>query len=52
MRKSYLPNEDKKMENPLENNETSCPQDEVREPEHGKPLRVTPKKKKPHVETL
>lgn len=26
------------MEKPLENNKTSCPQDEVREPEQGKSL--------------
>lgn len=31
------------MENPLENDETSCPQDEVREPEQGKSLQSNTK---------
>lgn len=39
------------MENPLEKNKTSCPQDEVREPEQGKFLQSNTKKR-PQVDTL
>lgn len=42
-KEELLPNRDKKMENPLENNKTSCPQDEVREPKQRESLRVIPK---------